>query len=142
MTSYSRRLLLIVVILALAHANPLAWACSCAGLPDPTVNRESVFFGNAATVEYLAGDSKRSEPPIRVTFKVTRVVKGPDRNTIIVHTTYNRVSCQGYPFREGHSYRVAAEVVTQDDPTAGIAEVEGIDICGGTKLLRDAEDAD
>jgi len=89
-------------------------------------------------IEYLEPDTESSEPPIRVMFEVNEVWKGPIRTTVTLTTIYNKFSCDGYFFKDGQLYLVAAQTVTRDDKESDTAELEGLSLCGGTSLLSDA----
>jgi hypothetical protein len=99
-----------------------------------------VFAGRVTRVEYLEPDRDRSEPPIRVTFEVDEVWKGPVRHIAVLRTIYNKWSCDGYYFKAGQEYLVAVQTVNLDDPTADRAELEGVSLCGGTQLLSRAQE--
>ena len=122
------------------QVSPSAQACSCIGAEglDILSNNAAVFEGHVRTIEYLEPDTITSEPPIRVTFDVNEVWKGPVRNTLVVSTIYNKFSCTGYHFTEGQVYLVAARTVARDEVVSGIAELEDIHLCGGTRLLSEA----
>lgn len=119
-----------------------AWACSCIGPKgtDILLGNAAVFSGKALEVMYLEPDGKYLEPPIRVTFEVSEVWEGPVRNTISVSTIYNKFSCEGYYFKQGQHYLVAAKSITLDNSKASIAEVEGLPLCGGTSTLENASE--
>jgi hypothetical protein len=128
------------VLFSLVLTNQAALACSCVGPRGLNIlsNNAAVFAGKVMAVEYLTSGANSSEPPIRVTFDVKEVWKGPVRSTIILTTIYNRFSCEGYFFNEGQHYLVAAKSLTRDDGKSGIAELEGIFLCGGTSVLSEA----
>ena len=132
----------VVALIGLLQPNHSAWACSCVGPTglDILSNNAAVFAGKATAIEYLEPDTEASEPPIRVTFEVNEVWKGPVRKSVILSTIYNKFSCNGYYFKEGQLYLVAAKTVIRDDPKSGIAELEGIFLCGGTLALAHAND--
>jgi hypothetical protein len=131
----------IAVLLGFVMTNDTVWACSCAGPSGLNIlsNNAAVFAGKAIKVVYLQPDMNSSEPPIRVTFDVTEIWKGPIRNIVIVTTIYNKFSCEGYFFEEGRQYLVAAKTLAHDDANSNTAELEGIALCGGTSDLSDAD---
>ena len=49
-----------------------------------------------------------------MTFEVYQAWKGPVRRTAVLRTIYNKWSCNGYYFKEGREYLVAAARVTDD----------------------------
>ena len=132
----------VAVLIGLLQTNHLVWACSCVGPTglDILSSNVAVFAGKVMTIEYLEPDTDSSEPPIRVTFEVNEVWKGPVRNTVSLSTIYNKYSCNGYFFKERRLYLVAAKTVTRDDEKSDIVELEGISLCGGTSALSDAEE--
>ena len=99
-----------------------------------------MFTGKATAVEYLEPDDGGSEPPIRVTFEVLEVWKGPVRPVVIVSTVYNKFTCNGYFFKAGEVYVVAAGTLSRDAPQLDLAEVRDVSLCGGTSLLVYAEE--
>jgi len=133
---------IVSALFSLVLANQAALACSCVGPSGLNIlsNNAAVFAGKVMEVEYLESGADSSEPPIRVTFDVKEVWKGPVRSTIILTTIYNRFSCKGYFFNEGQHYLVAAKSLTRDDAKSGIAELEGIYLCGGTSVLSEANE--
>jgi len=132
----------VAVLVGLMQTNHLARACSCAGPSglDILATNAAVFAGKVMAIEYLEPDTDSSEPPIRVTFEVSEVWKGPVRSTATLGTVYNKFSCTGYFFREGHHYLVAAHTISGDERASDIAKLEGISLCGGTRLLSDANE--
>jgi hypothetical protein len=131
----------VAVLIGLFQASNVAWACSCVGPKglDVLSSNAAVFSGKVTAIEYLEPDSDSAEPPIRVTFEVSEVWKGPVRHTVTLETVYNKYSCNGYFFKEGQLYLVAAQTVTRDDTESDTVELEGISLCGGTSALSDAE---
>ena len=43
-----------------------------------------------------------------MTFEVYRWWKGPPKKSVVLHTIYNKWSCEGYFFKEGEEYLVFA----------------------------------
>lgn len=131
------RLLVFVSILPLT---PLAWACSCEGPRGRDILRAhaSVFTGRAVEIQYLERHATDVEAPIVVTFDVYEVWKGPVRHTAVLRTVYNTHTCAGYYFKVGRDYLVAAKNVIGDRAESSSYELEGIFLCGGTRLLSEA----
>lgn len=131
-----------IAAISLLYTTPAVWGCSCVGPSglDILSNNAAVFSGKVRTIEYLEPDAHGSEPPIRVTFEVLEVWKGPVRNTAVLSTIHNKFSCDGFYFTEGQTYLIAAETITRDDTESDAAELAGIFLCGGTSLLSDARD--
>ena len=119
-------------------------ACSCVG---PTGKKalegaSSAFSGKVTKVEYLDPDGLRVEPRIIVTFEVYRWWKGPLKKTAVLHTIYNKWTCEGYFFKEGEEYLVFAyknrEHVAKKFPSA--KDTLGVNICGATGPLKHAKE--
>ena len=132
----------VAVLISLLQSHHPAWTCSCIGPTGPDIlsNNAAVFTGEVTAIEYLEPDTESSEPPIRVAFEVNEVWKGPVRTTVTLTTIYNKFSCDGYFFKDGQLYLVAAQTVTRDDKESDTAELEGVSLCGGTSVLSDADD--
>ncbi len=135
-------IMFVAVLIGFLQSIHLAWACSCVGPTGLYIvsSNAAVFAGKVMAIEYLEPDTDSSEPQIRVTFEVNEVWKGPIRNTVTLSTIYNKYSCNGYFFKEGQLYLVAATTITRDDRKSDIAELEGIFLCGGTSVLSDANE--
>jgi hypothetical protein len=74
-----------------------------------------------------------------VVFDVRAVWKGPVHHAAVLNTVYNKWTCNGYYFKEGQEYLVAAKNLIRDDVAADRSELEGIFLCGGTRPLSDAK---
>ena len=133
-------LVFVTTLIGLFQMNDQARACSCVGPSglDILPSNAAVYTGRVVSIEYLEPDTKSSEPPIRVTFDVSEVWKGPLRNTMILDTIYNKYSCSGYFFKTGQRYLVAATTITRDKGKSDVADVEGVFLCGGTSTLSGA----
>ena len=111
-----------------------AYACQCTMLPgsqDPErvlADSEVVFSGEVATIDrpspFKSGADLETD-----TFRVSEVWKGPEQETLEVHTALMGASC-GYPFKEGQEYLVYAYTGKQ-----GLE----VDLCNGTQRLAEAE---
>ena len=99
-----------------------AFSCSCAPISpmDAFTNADVVFSG---TVENLW--------------------KGKNKTQIIMHTVYNKFSCNGYYFKAGNKYLVYATYNKRADNFLGklFAPKQpslGVYLCGGTKAIEEA----
>lgn len=95
----------------LSFGSSQALACSCLSNPrakEALKASQVAFRGTVINVDYLDEDTPVSEPRIVVTFSVSRVWKGPVRRSIVLHTVYNKTTCQGYYFKKGEEYLVFA----------------------------------
>ncbi len=87
-----------------------AFACTRAppGSPSDELERSTaVFAGKVTGVEMPGGDVISSADPVRVTFRMYTVWKGPSRDSLTVTTARSTVSC-GYEFAAGKEYLVYA----------------------------------
>lgn len=67
----------------------------------------SIFQGTVENLQYLDDPEKElPEPRIIVTFSVDKTFKGELENQVIIHTTHNKGSCNGYVFTAGQQYLV------------------------------------
>ena len=127
----------------LAIVSSQALACSC--LSDPRA-REAIkashlaFRGTVTNVDYLDTDTPQSEPRIIVTFSVSRVWKGPARREIVLHTVYNKFTCQGYYFKKGEEYLVFAYPNEEFLANKFLPEKKtlGTNYCNGTTVIDEA----
>lgn len=106
------RLILCCLILAgtLAMDTDIAFACSCVipGPPEAELARSvAVFSGIVVDRHEPGGLLVSSADPVRVTFEVYAVWKGPAYSTITITTARSGASC-GYTFEEGQEYLVYA----------------------------------
>ncbi len=112
-----------------------ASACTCAIESNPkervefaVSDSEAVFSGEV--VDFQKGaDSTIYGPTETVSFRVSEVWKGPEQETLEVHTALMGASC-GYPFKEGQEYLVYAYTGKQ-----GLE----VDLCNGTQRLAEAK---
>ena len=134
----------IAVVPVILFLQQVALGCSCRGPRGKKALEGAVaaFSGKVKKVEYLDADQDRVEPRIIVTFEVYRSWKGPLNQSVILHTIYNKWTCEGYFFKEGKEYLIFAyrnrEHVAQKFPSG--KDTLGVNICGATKPLTDAED--
>ncbi len=101
--------LAIYLLAALSFPRP-AHACSCASSGSPAealAEADAVFAGEVVAVRPLGHPPFRmsTADPVAVEFKVSRVWKGPRRETLIVETESSGISC-GYEFKKGRKYIV------------------------------------
>ena len=135
-------LLLFVGCLLLA-ARTVA-ACDCVGPHGKAalVNAKLAFSGKVIRIKYLDDPNRANlEPRIIVTFSVYRVWKGTPNRRIVLHTVYNRWTCNGYWFKQGGEYLVFAHPNTSQ-PTKLFPKAThtlGVRTCGGTFPLADAK---
>ncbi len=124
-------LVLLVVVGCLASGPGRAWACTCA-LPGPPAEElaksTAVFAGKVIGLRMPIGVFARSTDPVRVTFQVHAVWKGPAQDTLVVTTARDGASC-GYPFSRGSEYLVYARGTESSLETS---------ICSRTRLLSAA----
>ena len=119
-------------------------ACSCVGPRGKKAlnGAAAAFSGKVMKVVYLDADEPRVEPRIIVTFKVYRSWKGPLNKSVVIHTVYNKRSCEGYYFKEGEEYLVFAyknrgHMAAQFAPAK---DTLGVNYCGATGPLAYAEE--
>ncbi len=133
-----KRIILVFFIFAfLLFLNSEVWACTCIRVPpEESFERSTaVFAGRVVEKEFsksipeliLRGYS--SADPVKVTFEVSEIWRGPDYKTIVLTTAVSEASC-GYSFREGEEYLVYAYGKENRLETG---------LCSGTKLLSEAQ---
>jgi hypothetical protein len=115
--AHRRNLVFLAGVVALILLAPMifpkpAHACMCArsGSPkDALRDADTVFLGRVAemTVAQRHPTQLSSADPVTVEFNVSRVWKGPRRETLTVETERMGISC-GYEFAVGHWYIVYA----------------------------------
>ena len=105
---------LILTTLLLSVSPTPAYACSCAQLPPPLDFLEAsdaVFSGRVLSVEGipLQNDPDGIDVPVKVTFQVSKVWKGPSDGTLVVETSLEGASCGlGRIFRIDEEYLIYA----------------------------------
>ncbi len=118
-------------------------ACSCVGARGKKAldDAAATFSGKVTKVAYLDANQARVEPRIIVTFEVYRSWKGQPAKTMLLHTFYNKWSCEGYGFKEGKEYLVFAYLNPRliAEKFAAAKDSLGVNICGATGLLADAK---
>lgn len=119
-------------------------ACSCVAPRGKRALESSAaaFSGKVRRVEYLDADGPRVEPRIVVTFEVYRSWKGPLSKRALVHTVYNKWTCEGYFFKEGKEYLVFAgkNRGRAAERFAPARDTLGVNPCGATRPLAEAEE--
>ncbi len=105
-------LLLILTTLVLSVSPTPAYACSCAQIPAPLEFLEesaAVFSGRVLNVEGIPLQNDGIDIPVKVTFQVSKVWKGPSDGTLVVETSLEGASCGlGRTFRINEEYLVYA----------------------------------
>ena len=89
-----------------------AHACLCAPSGSPTealAEADAVFAGEVVAIRPLGHPPYRlsTADPVEVEFRVSKVWKGPRRETLMVETEASGISC-GYQFQKGQKYIVYA----------------------------------
>ncbi len=127
---------LVLAVLGFVFLIPdCASACSCAILGSSQKemvesglsSSEAVFSGEV--VDFEKGADSMFGPTETVSFRVSEVWKGPQRETLEVSTPTQGSAC-GYAFKEGQEYLVYAYTGKQ-----GLE----VDLCNGTQRLTEAE---
>ena len=103
---------LAAALLALLAGVESAHACTCgpSGSPAEALERaDAVFAGKVTSITFKGTSPYRlsSADPVEVEFRVSRVWKGPRRETHTVETENSGISC-GYQFKKGQTYIVYA----------------------------------
>ena len=103
---------LAVALLALLAGAKPAHACLCAPSGSPTealAEADAVFAGEVVAIRALGHPPYRlsSADPVEVEFRVSKVWKGPRRDSLTVETETSGISC-GYQFKKGRRYIVYA----------------------------------
>jgi hypothetical protein len=128
--------LLLTVLGAVFLLPDCASACSCAVPPGSQKERvefavsdsEAVFSGEVVDFEEGADSTPIFGPIETVSFRVSEVWKGPQRETLEVSTPTQGSAC-GYAFKEGQEYLVYAYTGKQGLQT---------DLCSQNKPLSEA----
>jgi len=135
---------LLVFVACLLLGAGTAAACDCVGPrgKDALINAKVAFSGKVIKIKYVDNRKQANpEPRIIVTFRVYQVWKGKPTNKIVLHTVFNKWTCNGYTFKEGEEYLVFA--VANDSATAKrfpkARNTLGVSTCGGTYPLVDAQ---
>jgi hypothetical protein len=125
----------LLTLALLALLPDCASACTCAVMPGSQQERAKRALDRATAV--FAGeviDIEKGLPSSSVTFRVSEVWKGKQRETRTVSTPRYGASC-GYPFKEGQEYLVYAYWGPQGSPPRPGLKT---DICTETKPLSEA----
>jgi len=138
----------ILITLLLITFSLQVYACDKSTLAfDEAFNTaDFVFSGEITNLRYLDDvEQSRLEPRMIVTFKTERFWKGQEKAEVILHTTHNRGSCNGFVFNETEQYLVYAVLQKRANTflTKFFAKKEptiGVKIYGGTKLLSSAKE--
>jgi len=102
-------MLRIIILLIITLANGYAIACSCnLGSVDKKFNEAySVFIGKVREIIIQDKENRFGEQSILVTLSIEQSFKNA-KKSITLDTFNNRVSCEGYWFKEKHEYLVYA----------------------------------
>jgi hypothetical protein len=123
-----------LVVLGLVALLPdCASACSCGGMGSEQEQVRGALAGSGAVFAGKVESITKGEPTPRsgmptnaVSFRVSQVWKGPERETLQVSTPSQGPSCK-YPFKEGQDYLVYAR-----------GKRMNVNACGETKPLSEA----
>ncbi|MDD3283997.1 MAG: hypothetical protein PHZ07_00145 [Patescibacteria group bacterium] len=108
-------------------------ACSCIQPLSPEESLKqatSVFVGKVINIDIPKKIFIESSDPIKITFEVSQIWKGPNYKIIILTTARDQASC-GYPFEQNEEYIVYAYDKENKLNT---------NICSRTKLLTNAQE--
>ena len=126
-------LLLFIIGSLLVVNTTIVSACSCILPAPPKESLEqstAVFAGKVVDIDVPSGIVLSTADPVKVTFGVSKIWKGPDYKTLVLTTARSGGSC-GYSFKENEDYIVYA-YGEEDKLTTGI--------CSRTKLLANAQE--
>ena len=129
------------LVLFLSH-DGLACSCRAPRASKALEGAAAAFSGKVTKVEYLDADEEFVEPRIVVTFEIYRSWKGPLNKSAILHTVYNKWTCNGYYFKEGGAYLVFAYKNSEHmaEKFAPANHTLGANPCGATRPLARAEE--
>lgn len=121
---------LVIAAIMFASCVEYALACSCVepGPPLEELGKATAVFSGKVVDRDETAVVYSSADPVRVTFQVYTVWKGPVCEAIIVTTAYSEVSC-GYEFEDGKEYLVYAH---------GSADNLEVSLCSRTQSLMGA----
>jgi len=126
-------LLLFIVGSLLVVNTAIVNACSCVQPAPPKESLEqstAVFAGKVIDIDVPSGIIVSSADPVKVTFEVSKIWKGPDYETLVLTTARDGASC-GYGFKENEEYIVYAY---------GEENKLSTGICSRTRLLANAQE--
>jgi len=121
-------------------------ACDKPSLGPAAAFKEAdvVFRGVVENLRYLDDPEKtKTEPRIIVTFKVSKVWKGAVDKTLVIQTTHNKTTCNGYVFKYGEEYLVYSRYNRRSENFfaklfAPAKPTLGVKVYGGTKPISGA----
>lgn len=137
--------IIIPIIIILFAQNVLACNKAKYTFKESLIKSDIIFSGKITNLRYLDDiEQKKIEPRVIVTFETNKIWKGEETKEILLHTTHNKGSCNGFVFEAGKEYLVYAVVqkhannflanlFSKKEPTIGVK------IYGGTKPLHEAE---
>ncbi len=123
---------LVIIVSMLAIETEPAYACSCVPPRPPheeLARATAVFTGKVVGLSKPFSVFGSSADPIKVTFQVYTVWKGPVNQTITITTSRSGASC-GYTFEKGGEYLVYAD---------GTENSLAVSLCSRTQHLVAAE---
>ena len=88
-------ILLFMVASLLLVNTAMVWACSCAKPLSPKESLEkstAVFAGKVVDID-IPQIATSSLDPVKITFKVSKIWKGPDYKTLVLTTARSGASC-------------------------------------------------
>ncbi|RMG42356.1 MAG: hypothetical protein D6719_06510 [Candidatus Dadabacteria bacterium] len=109
----------------------IALACSCIPAKEAQYlkNAQIAFEGQALDIQEVEKAQSQWSGSVKITFKVTKTIKGSDKDQVSVTTNKSSAAC-GYPFQRGQFYRVYAYTY-KGQLTTGL--------CSGTRPLSTKE---
>ena len=137
--------IILSIIIILLSQNVLACNKAKYTFKESLANSDIIFSGKITNLRYLDDiDQKKIEPRVIVTFQTNKVWKGNKTKEILIHTTHNKGSCNGFVFESGKEYLVyavvqkrannfLAKLFSKKEPTVGVK------LYGGTKSLSEAK---
>ena len=130
----SKIILSLFIVVSLLFLNTaIVNACSCAQPSPPKESLEqscAVFAGRVVDIDVPSGIVNSSADPVKVTFEVSKIWKGPDYKTLVLTTARDEASC-GYSFKQNEEYIIYAY---------GEENKLSTDICSRTRLLTNAQE--
>ena len=141
-SSAIRHVIAVASLVLFLHQDSSACSCIAPRGKKALERAAAAFSGKVTKVEYLDADEARVEPRIIVTFKVYRSWKGRLKKSAVLHTIYNKWTCEGYFFKEGKEYLVFAGKNRGHaaERFAPAKDTLGVNPCGATGRLAHAEE--
>lgn len=141
--------LLASALSAVAEERKSTCSCTMASLESRFEKADVIFKGTVTAIQNVLRlqDTKFPDEPIKVFVTVDEAYKGLKKEkTFILHTSYPRYTCGGFPFETGKEYLIFAYERKSGKYDAaslyrfpiGSYEVGGL--CGGTQKIENATD--